>query len=387
MYQTFSDLIDHVTAYAGDDAGRSATMKGRTAVVTAYKHLPTLQTWSYLWGLGRVITNAGVGTDTDASTVAYTASTRTVTLSGATWPSWAADGYVSIANTPYAVQSVPSSTTLILTAATAPAADIAAGTSYQLLRDQYPLPADFLSLDEVTVNGIGTVLAYMHPRDWASERRSVTGPGSPWMFSLVGDPVRIGRSKMVVWPPPDGVYNIDFPYRRTPRPLVYDRVTDGFASVALDGVTVTGTGTAFKAAHVGSVIRFGVNNQDEPTGDTGLNPAAHEAIITAVASATSLTIDTAAPEAVDAAKYLISDPVDIDRTVMGELLLREVERQFRIVGRTGSPKQQAEEMTAYSLALTVAREADVRFTGRQAALRSQTRRSGFMHYPVQFTGG
>lgn len=380
MQLLFADLLDHALAYAGDDATRAGTTKCRRAVQNAYKVVPTRQEWSYLWKLGRVTTVAAYET----GTVQYVVSTNQLTLTGGTWPSWAASGYLTVNNRPYQVATRESGTVLTLDTATAPTADIDAGTTYMIAQDQYTLAADFLCADETVINEVGAVLEYMHPRNWASERRTNTGPGQPWMFSFVGDQNHVGRNKMVLWPPPDGIYAVDFLYRRLLRPMVYEVVEEGLASVAASGTTVTGTNTAFKGAMVGSYIRLGVDNQTAPTGETGGNPAAFEARITAVASATSLTVDTAAAEALDSVRYVISDPADIDVAVMQDYLLREVEYQFRQVAREKpTPTEQAD----YDLALLRAREADNRSTSRSAALRKQTRRSGFIHYPIQFTGG
>lgn len=386
MKLLFADLLDHVLAFSGDDATKGATMRHRAAVQAAYIAIPGRHEWMYLWALGRVQTNGSTGTNVDNSTLAYTYSTNTVTLTGATWPAWTEDGYLIINNVPYQIDSVVDSTHLTLEVPTRPLADVASGTSYFLLRDQYPVPTDLLAIDEVVVNEVGAVLEYMHPRNWASQRRTMTGPGQPWMFSLIGDKDRIGGMKMVLWPPPDGGYNVDFIYRRTMRPLVYAEETAGLVTIASAGTSVTGKGTNFRSGMAGSYIRFSADAQTKPTGDRGNNPADFETRIATVTSPTTLTVEDPPGPAYTAVVYVISDPVDVDIPVMGEFMLRECEKQFRIISRTGAPDRLDEE-GAYRLAMTQAMETDNRSTGRNAALRKQTRRSGFIHYPIQFTGG
>lgn len=386
MNLTFSDILDHVLVYSGDDATKSATMRHKAAVQAAYITAPTKHEWMYLWALGRVQTDGALGTNVDASTLAYTVSTNTVTLTGATWPGWAEDGYLIINNVPYQIDSVIDSTHLSLEAATKPLEDVPALTSYFLLRDQYPVPPDLLAIDEVVVNEVGAVLEYMHPRNWASQRRTMTGPGQPWMFSLIGDKDRIGGMKMVLWPPPDGGYNVDFIYRRKMRPLVYAEERAGLVSLAHAATSVTGVGTNFRAGMAGSMIRFSADALEYPTGDRGMTPADFETRIATVTSTTTLTVEDAPGPTYSGVKYTISDPIDIDLAVMGEYMLRECERQFRTLTRMGSPERLNEEAT-YMMALTQAMESDNRSSGRSAALRKQTRRSGFIHYPIQFTGG
>ena len=99
----------------------------------------------------------------------------------------------------------------------------------------------------------------------------------------------------------------------------------------------------------------------------------HEATITAVASTTSLTIDTAPADALDKVKYVVTDPADIDEGGMMEYLYRECEQQWRTISRSsGGPMSTAgAERREYELAFTRAREADSKYSGRRAALRDR----------------
>ncbi len=381
---TYADFLDHVLAYAGTDAGVSASTRHRAAVQAAFKCFPGKHDWSYLWSVGRVLTSAPYSTGTVAYDHTGGAFERMLTLTTGTWPTWAASGFVVIDDVPYAVEARKSGTVLTLTENMNPGADVAALTTYEIRRDQYALPADFVACDEVVVNEVGSVLAWTHPRDWSSQRRVNTGPGQPQTFSLIGAANSPGQMRMTLYPAPDAEYAIDFLYRRQPRALRYADVNAGFATGSLDGMTITGSGTTFLAAHVGSVIRLGSDNQEAPTGPRGNNPAVYEGTITGYTSATSLTVDAAMPQAFDAVKYTISDPADIEEIGMSEYLLRECEFQFRLLSRM---KPTPEETPAYDRAYTMALEADNRYRGRMAAKRGQSRRSGFDHYPMNFFSG
>lgn len=381
MRLTFADLTDHCLAYGGDDATVTATTKYRRAVQEAYNVIPSRHDWKHLWAIGRVTTNGGYATGTVTFDVTGGANERQLTLTGGTWPTWAADGYVIVNNVPYEVDARISGTIVTITAATAPPDDFTDQT-FTILRDQYQLPSDFLAGDEVVVNDVGVVLDYMHPRTWVGQRRTASGPGQPLSHTFVGDAGDPGTLHMAVWPPPDAAYAIDFLYRRRLRPLVFERISNGSVSATAASSTVTGVNTTFRSAMVGSVIRLSSTNQEAPTGDGGANPAAFESIITAVASATSLTVRDALPETFDATAYVVSDPVDIERAILGEYLLREVEKQFRSIARSVVPK--LNEDVTYQEALIRACEADNRTTARAASGRSQSRRSGFDHYPMTF---
>jgi hypothetical protein len=370
---TYSDLIEHLLAYGATDATRAASGQHLRAVQMAYQVMPTRHSWNYYWTLGRVTTSAPYSTGTVAFDLTGGANERQLTLTDGVWPAWAASGYVVISEVAYTVATRVSDTILTLAEASSPAADVAADTAYQLLRDSYPLPTDFVASDEPVLGTNGEPVEYRHARGWATRDRWAR-TGRPTCFAYTGSPTRTGQLQIVFGPPPDAAYAVDFVYRRKPRPLVFDGPQTGLASVAADGVTVTGSGTAFRAAMVGSVLRLGVNNKVRPTGLGGLNPRAHEAVITAVASATSLTVDDGPAEAASQVMFTVSDPADVDEVAMLEFLFRECEQQWRAVSRSsGGPLTTAKaEQQEYSMALTRAMEADgTRYGGRRAALRDR----------------
>lgn len=384
MIVTFDDVLDHLLAYAGTDASQSATTAHRRSVQNAYQVIPTRHNWTCYYGVARVVTNGSFVDGTIQYTFtggAFERMCELTTTDAGVWPTWAGLGYIVLDNVPYTVEARKSDTIITLLAATCPQADIAAGEPFTLLQDRYQLPPDFISGDEVIVNEIGTVMSYMHPRDWAGQRRVNVGPGQPWAFTYIGNPNVPGSIVMALFPPPDQTYQIDALYKRKMRPLNFSGVDAGLVSVT--GSAVTGVGTAFTAAMVGSIIRFGTDNQTDPTGQTGNNPCAFEATIATFASGTSITIDTPATTALTSVKYLVSDPIDLDVTVMNEYFLRECEKQWRAISRS---KATPEEMQMYTMALTQAREADNRDNSRAAVMRKQSRRSGFIHYPINFFG-
>ena len=382
MIFTYQDALDHMLAYAGDDATATATTKHRRAIQMAYRMLPSRHNWDYLVGIGRVTTVAAYATGTISYDHTGGTNEREVTLTDGTWPSWAASGYLTIGNVTYEVDERVSDTVITLESGSNPGEDVAAGTAYSLQQDQYELPEDFVSGDETVANDVGTVLNYAHPRDWSSQRRISVGPGEPRIFSYVGDPGRIGSLKIVLWPAPDAVYQLDFLYRRKPRALVYEAESDGTVSVTASSTTVTGTGTNFKSGMVGSIIRLAADNQTVPTGDGGANPAVVERTITAVSSTTSLTVSSAISDAYTGVKYAITDPVDVDGIAMVEFFMRECEKQWRILAR--SIVQKLDEERDYRMAMVQALEANSHSTARRAAGRSQSRRSGFDRMPLDW---
>ena len=102
--------------------------------------------WSFLMPTATLSLNGAYSTGTIAYDHTGGANELQVTLSGGTWPSWAASGMIDIAGNDYPVESRVSDTVLTLDANNNPGADVAASTSYNLHQDDYELPDDFGSV-------------------------------------------------------------------------------------------------------------------------------------------------------------------------------------------------------------------------------------------------
>ncbi len=357
---TYQDLIEHLADYEGGASGDDTIRYCRRAIQDAYGHFAVLHNWSYLYARGRVTTNAA----TTAGTIAYTNSSLTVTLTGATWPSWVTQGVVVINNIPYAIASNPTSTTITLPPQNNPGADVAAGAAYTLYQDTYSLPIDFASTDEVMNINYGLRLTFEHLATWLTMQRIYRGPATPRIYSITGSPGYFGSMSLRFFPPPDNVYFMDFVYKRRPRPLSVALVSTGTSNPTSGTTTVTGNGTSWDSTMVGASIRFSVQgNNVIPTGPSGENPFYIERTILAVASNTSLTVDADPSYTGTNLSYAISDPVDIEEGAMLNFMLRLCEKQIRITRRI---KSTPEEITTYESSKEEAFDADSRSSMRQA---------------------
>lgn len=354
---TFSDVVDYLVQYIGDNGTQDALRDCRRSAIDGLRELAAAHEWSYYWTRGRVVTDA----PQTSSTLAYDhtggAYERMVTIASGTWPSWAKYGVLVIANVPYQVDEAKSSTVLTLASSSNPGADVAAGTSYTLYRDTYPLPTDCLQLDQL-INVTNSVpLRYEHPSAWLARQQVYYGPSGPAEYTITGSEDIAGRMALRFYPVPDDDYTIDFMYRRRPRALVYHEVEDGTVSVTSGASTVTGSGTAFTAGMVGSVIRLSSNATDTPTNPVGANVYAFERVVTAYTSATSVTVDDSFDSTLTGVKYMLSDRVDVEEGAMLTAYLRSCEKQAAIVRAIKNDK---EAKAAYVEALILAREADRR---------------------------
>ena len=353
MATTFRDLCGHLLDYLGGATEEVNLRNARRAVLAAYREVGHSRNWTYYYKPGYFTTVASY----DTGTIQYTQSTRAVTLTGGTWPTWAGSGVVFINWLPYNVASRDSDTQVTLSASVNPGQDIAAGNAYTIYQDAYPLPSDFGRAGTMT-NLTGIILAsYLNPDDWMAVHRLIRGPGIPTHYTIMASQKTMGIMAFYMYPPPVAVYTFNFIYTRKPRVLAIDLYNTGTATATSAGTTLTGSGTNWTSNMVGSIVRLGSGNTDDdvPTDPAGSSPALVERTITAWTSATSVEMDSAPGQDLTGVRYTISDPIDMEEGPMMTYFLRECERQMRMVKRI---KGLDSEELQYGEARTMAWEAD-----------------------------
>jgi hypothetical protein len=358
---TYRDAVRHMVDYLGADVEGSAKRDARRSILAGYREFSTAARWCYYYQRGRINTVAPQST----GTVEYTNSTRQLTLTGATWPSWVTFGTVAINNVSYDVDTSVSSTVVTLSVNSNPGADVAALTTYTLYRDTYPMPADFTAADEFADVANYSKPIYVHPATWLSQQRLSKSPATPRTYTFTSDPHYFGTMAVRFYPPPDTIHAYDFIYQRRPRPLVYDDVNAGTITVTASSSSVAGTGTAFDSKYVGSVIRNSLTATDLPEGLEWETPYDVERVILSVTNATTLAVDTAYVNARSGVLYTISDPVDVEAGAMLNAFLRCCEKNAAYSRRMAKGIQEAEKN--YHMALILAREADNRHFERHDA--------------------
>lgn len=325
---TFKDAVEYVLdrfdldsfdqSTAGTPSAKGLRM-ARRAVLNAYDLLPEKHEWNYFRRTVTIRTEAAYAT----GTIAYDASTRAVTLSDGTWPANAALGWLRVGDDHWFVESRDSDSQVTLRAEGAPAANVAAGTSYEWYRESYPLPCrvnhmellhdadDYAGL-ECIAHGVAHLAKYNY--GGRSHQR-------PYAFALTNDDRYADTIAVLFAPPPAEARHYHFAALVQPRPLTVYEYSTGLVTVAAGSATCTITGGSFNTAtHVGSLIRFG-DTSNKPTSvyggiDDTYNPAAYERRIVAVASAGSLTLDAEITAGVTDVKFVISDPLDLYNDAM-----------------------------------------------------------------------
>lgn len=351
MLTTWRDGVLHCLRSAGLDVSDSLSLtRAKEAVQVASGLVQSARNWTNAWALTRLVTTAIYST----GTIAYTASTRTVTLTGGTWPSWAEYGTIVISDVPYSVQQRASDTSLILKADREPGANVASGTAYALFRDEFPMPADFGSILEHYRRN-DWQLEYVHPEVFLSLSRSSEIYNQARVFTVMEDSRRQDRRSVYFYPAPNQQDLLEIRYKRRPVSLRTFDVTTGTVSVTLGGATVTGVGTAWTSALVGAVIRFGTAST-LPEDAYATDAYQHEATILSVESATSLTLTSGATAASSAVKYRISDALPSGTVAMRSALLACCLWQFE--DRRGSTERIGKAYQNYRTLLDAAARED-----------------------------
>jgi hypothetical protein len=333
---TYQDLVDHLIDFVGGSAEESTLRHVKGAIQSAYRELVS-RPWSYYHTPGRIVTQAPYSTGTLEYDHTGGSVERKVTLTGGTWPAWAASGRLIIDGKLHSVATREDSAILTLDSVLNPGADIASGTSYSLVQDIYTLPNDYRAIKQIYTSE-NTVLEHISPDCWIDITTRYHTGGTPQAFTIMSDPDLYGVHAIFLDYYPSSALQLDYIYQRDARQLRYtgygagETSTTGYTSGVTGSAgfqTITGSSTAFTAQMVGSVIRLS-GSTTVPTGLADSNPYTEQRIITAVASTTSLTVDSPLSYTYPGSGYTISDPVDIG-TILIEPLLRSCERQLAII--------------------------------------------------------
>jgi hypothetical protein len=349
MMTTFADLLIHGQDYLGLESSSKDIRAITDATVSAMRALESISQFRY-YRRQQILNLHQI--ETSEATAAYTHATRTVVWPD-TLPSWFGPGCAVNVSGPvcYVVESlvVGSTTNFVLQPFSNPGEDETFAIGTNLCQYVFDLPDDFANMHNVGL--VATSFLSLFPvssEDMAEMLRRTFATGTPRRYAVVGSTSTLGQQAIQLHPVPNVANGkVSILYTRHPRAL---RIRDnrvGTITASAASSTVTGTGTAFSQAMVGSVIRF-TDTGEYPTGPTDTNPYLEERTILQVTSATSLTVSSALAYSYATKKYVISDPVDCPRYMMN-LLYRLVERELRLVKRIDAKPEEAEALMLETL--------------------------------------
>lgn len=171
---------------------------------------------SYWKTIGELNLNGAYST----GTIAITNGGTTVTLTGGTWPSWAASGELHYNGQWFAVSSRTSDSAIELE--TSWSLDTISGETYELIQDEYTLPADMLSMGERLYFGDRWPYG-AHPvgLEQVMQAKEILSYGDtrPHIWCVIKD-----RIKVAPWPDTSQMFN--FVYTRRPAKVSFDESTN-----------------------------------------------------------------------------------------------------------------------------------------------------------------
>lgn len=329
---TRADVLEYLELiYQTNQGGSRVKVLAEHAVRTTYRDLPGKHEWKYLRRRGQLVTTAPYSTGTVAYDHTGGSSERMVTLTSGTWPSWAAYGILIISGVAYNITSRVSDSVITLEETTNPGSDVASGTEYSLARRLYPLPVAFRRIGTIYESNGNRALSYLSPSDIQMNLLGGLSTGDPLCWTVRGERSDYLRKSVVEFSPiPTSSRSYEFVFVPEPRAftLPSKSVSSGTISMSSGATAVTGTGTAFTNEMIGTVFRASTASNLSPSSHVGDNPPIVEGVVTAVADATNLTIDTAAPSALSGVTWNVSDIIDIDPGPTLTWFLRQCEAEL-----------------------------------------------------------
>lgn len=323
---TYADAIDHLLEWGYAHGGETTRSLLKSRVTRAYRELLGAHDWPSLIGMGRVILQAPQST----GTVTYTHSTRTLTLSGATWPTSVADRTVRLFSGSSSsgsgidcdIERRVSDTVIILDDVRNPGSDAVAGTHYTLYCQWYPLPADFMALRSVMDYAMWSPAELVTMTEIMQLYRVSLSQGMVTHYAIGQRPNMPGERAIYLWPCAPATRPLDFTYHRKPSELIHsgkDAVDmAGTISGTAGGVDIVGVGTQAVSTMAGAMLRV-ADGTHYPTGRAGDYPYRYQYRIRSVTDATHFTLIDPLVETLSGAKYVISSVVDIEKEAIPAL--------------------------------------------------------------------
>ena len=306
-YLTYFDLVESliVSSYGGAQDAEQRDI--RTAIHRAYNELTTLRDWSYYHVHGRVITRAPATATLGGLTDLSTGVLETSGLAASDYT------HVRIGDRIGEVTCTDPGTNtawVLSSTVTFPLGTVTSGDTATFYKSLYALPDDFRNLDEPSDELNWWSGLYVTPDQAMKIERVSNSSGAPYHWTVIKDPNSSGWAIKLVGYPTE-VETIDFTYRRTARPIRFSGHEPALrqGTIARSGANVTGNGTAFSAAMVGSILRVG-DTTNIPGPIESMAPWVSESKIASQTNATALKTDDSGTIAATT-KYLITDPMDV----------------------------------------------------------------------------
>lgn len=364
---TANDLEMQLMSTFGEYASGNWSRAARMAIRLGITRLGNEFGWSYYRRPLQIYLEAPYATGTVTYTHTGGTAERQVELTGGTWPDWAANGVLVVGSVGYQVSERISDTIIVLNQNSSNDNISISADSYTLYRPFAPLPSNLIRMSHPVLSNQTGVLKYMSPEalfvHWSREQ---TNTGTPYFYTIMGDPNGEQQFSMYVYPFPDAAYTCSALAELRPREVQTYKLSTGTVSVSGNVATFSGLGVSLTDKYIGASLRISGNAVKEPTALEGENPYEFEGVITAVPSATTARVN-GSPGTLTTRKFVISDILDIDSgTMLSSLVAACTAEMARLQKKADVERYER----LYQSALRESKHADARRRKNTSAMKS-----------------
>lgn len=324
MYQTLAiDALDMLQDFVGTNHIGRSQYDLKRAIISAVDVVSQENRWHYNRTPFVIETDA----PQTSSTVSWSASTRQLSITSGTFPSWAGYGTMHVEGVGVAdVWHRLDSATLEFASDQSFGDQTISAASYTLFRDRYQLPFSVRQVGEPIEFTSGWNPRHVDLGQLLHHRALSPQTGTPIMYSLARDASSPGSAMLYLYPAPDTSALWSMTINRSPRQIfIWGTETDASAgTIALSDGSANIAGTEQSWVNlgrklIGSVIRWGTSTTQLPTGPEGEYPYREQSMIARTSGSDTLVMPanfTLTEYTPTGLKYRISDPVDLEASTL-----------------------------------------------------------------------
>lgn len=319
---TLHELVHRlILRVMGTDKDRTRALAVR-AIQDAIRSLCAKHKWKYYKRQARMTTSAPLTTNINYDLTGGAHERMATITDGQTWPSDVTYGELIIGDNPYRVMRRISDTVVTLEPDFAYPRDYSGGVVWE--RRSYTFTREIVKLVSLVSLTGNRHIEYLPSSEFSAADRSRWGSGLITYCTLHNQGSQFGGTELTLIPSPIEVETLEA--TATVAPIIPKIELVSGTDAAVTDYDVTVSGASFTKKLIGSVFRLGSTDRAPTHFDS--DQWDHQAFITDVPSATTLTLSEAIPAPASERGYAISSPIDIHTSVMLEALEDEAFFQY-----------------------------------------------------------
>jgi hypothetical protein len=310
---TYADMVYRLLAKRGLTGSSREMYMLRIAVQDALTELAGRAHWRHYQRRVAVTTEQV----SQYANTSFVASTGLITISTGSWPTSAAFGEIVYGEHRYKVVSRNSSTELLLSSVTAPAANFTGTVTW--MRPSYTLPFQIKQIRSVMDEDASRPLEYMDPVEAIRHRKLARTTGQSLRYTVRPSENYMGLMEIEFSPVPATAKRFEIGMVIRPRPFSTFELTGTDGAYTSGSYEFTSASANFTSQHVGCILRISPSST-LPKGRTQFDDArsdyAIQTFIKSVTNATTVVVTEAFTTTGSAKGYTVSDPADINPLTM-----------------------------------------------------------------------